>query len=56
VLRAETWQELDDPNLIDALESLGKHDRQELRRRLRGLVMHLLHCRDQREGRQHGQS
>lgn len=42
LLQAGNWQQLDIPNLVEEIESLGKQQRQELRNRL-GLVLgHLL--------------
>lgn len=41
-LRAGQWSELDIPNLIDELESMGKRDRREIESRLTVLLMHLL--------------
>jgi len=42
LLRHEKWQQLDLPNLIEEIESLGKQQRQELRNRLGVLIGHLL--------------
>ncbi|MEX0270874.1 DUF29 domain-containing protein [Leptolyngbyaceae cyanobacterium UHCC 1019] len=42
LLRNQQWSQLDLPNLIEELESLGKQQRQELRNRLGVLVGHLL--------------
>lgn len=42
LLRDRQWHELDLPNLIEEIESLGKQQRQELRNRLSVLIGHLL--------------
>jgi len=42
LLRDRQWHELDLPNLIEEIESLGKQQRQELRNRLSILIGHLL--------------
>jgi hypothetical protein len=42
LLRDHKWHELDLPNLIEEIESLGKQQRQELRNRLSVLIGHLL--------------
>ena len=42
LLRAQQWEQIDLPNLIEELESLGKQQCQELRNRLSVLVGHLL--------------
>ncbi|MFB8789772.1 MAG: DUF29 domain-containing protein [Potamolinea sp.] len=42
LLRKHQWSELDLLNLIEEIESLGKHQRQELRNRLSVLIGHLL--------------
>ncbi|AFZ30469.1 protein of unknown function DUF29 [Gloeocapsa sp. PCC 7428] len=42
LLRDCKWHELDLPNLIEEIESLGKQQRQELRNRLSILIGHLL--------------
>lgn len=42
LLRQSQWHQLDLPNLIEEIESLGKKQRQELRNRLSVLVGHLL--------------
>jgi len=42
LLRHGKWQQLDLPNLIEEIESLGKQQRQELRNRLGVLIGHLL--------------
>lgn len=42
LLRHQAWSQLDLPNLIEEIESLGKQQRQELRNRLSVLIGHLL--------------
>ncbi|MBW4481653.1 MAG: DUF29 domain-containing protein [Tildeniella torsiva UHER 1998/13D] len=42
LLRARQWHDIDLPNLIEEIESLGKQQRQELRSRLSVLLGHLL--------------
>jgi len=42
LLRQHHWGQLDLPNLIEEIESLGKQQRQELRNRLSILIGHLL--------------
>ncbi len=42
LLRQGAWGDLDVPNLIEELESLGRQERQELRNRLGVLLGHLL--------------
>jgi len=42
LLRSNQWSQLDLPNLIEEIESLGKQERQELRNRLSVLLGHLL--------------
>ncbi len=42
LLRHQAWSQLDLPNLIEEIESLGKQQRQELRNRLSILIGHLL--------------
>jgi hypothetical protein len=42
LLRRQEWSQVDLPNLIEEIESLGKQQRQELRNRLSILVGHLL--------------
>jgi hypothetical protein len=42
LLREQQWNQLDLPNLIEEIESLGKQQRQELRNRLSVLIGHLL--------------
>lgn len=41
-LRDGSWNNLDVPNLIEEIESLGKQERQKLRNRLAILLAHLL--------------
>jgi hypothetical protein len=42
LLRTHQWGQIDLPNLIEEIESLGKQQRQELRNRLSVLIGHLL--------------
>ena len=42
LLRSKQWSQIDLPNLIEEIESLGKQQRQELRNRLSVLIGHLL--------------
>lgn len=42
LLRHQQWNQIDWPNLIEEIESLGQQQRQELRSRLSGLIGHLL--------------
>jgi hypothetical protein len=42
LLHSQQWGELDLPNLIEEIESLGRQQRQELRNRLSVLIGHLL--------------
>lgn len=42
LLRNQQWKQLDLPNLIEEIESLGRKERQELRNRLSVLIGHLL--------------
>ncbi|MBV8883159.1 MAG: DUF29 domain-containing protein, partial [Chroococcidiopsidaceae cyanobacterium CP_BM_RX_35] len=42
LLRNQQWSQVDLPNLIEEIESLGKQQRQELRSRLSILIGHLL--------------
>jgi hypothetical protein len=42
LLRSQQFSQIDWPNLVEEIESLGKHQRQELRNRLSVLVSHLL--------------
>jgi Domain of unknown function DUF29 len=42
LLRTKQWSQIDLPNLIEEIESLGKQQRQELRNRLSVLIGHLL--------------
>ena len=39
LLRSKHWSQIDLPNLIEEIESLGKQQRQELRNRLSVLIM-----------------
>jgi len=41
-LQKGDWNNLDIPNLVEEIESLGKQDRRELKNRLRVLIGHLL--------------
>jgi hypothetical protein len=41
-LKHQQWSQLDLPNLIEEIESLGKQQRAELRNRLKVLIGHLL--------------
>lgn len=51
LLRNQQWSQIDLPNLIEEIESLGKQQRQELRSRLSVLVGHLLKWEHQSQGR-----
>ena len=51
LLRHQDWSQLDLPNLIEEIESLGKQQRQELRNRLSILIGHLLKWHYQPQGR-----
>lgn len=42
LLRNQQWSQIDLPNLIEEIESLGRQQRQELRNRLSVLIGHLL--------------
>jgi hypothetical protein len=42
LLSSQQWSQIDLPNLIEEIESLGKQQRQELRSRLSLLIGHLL--------------
>lgn len=42
LLHNQQWSQLDLPNIIEEIESLGKQQRQELRNRLSVLIGHLL--------------
>ncbi|PSB07653.1 DUF29 domain-containing protein [filamentous cyanobacterium CCP1] len=42
LLRNQQWSQIDLPNLVEEIESLGKQQRQELRNRLSVLLGHLL--------------
>lgn len=50
-LRNQQWNQLDLPNLIEEIESLGKQQRAELRNRLKVLIGHLLKWEYQTERR-----
>lgn len=51
LLNAHHWDQLDTPNLIEEIESLGRKERQELRNRLAVLLGHLLKWQFQSEKR-----
>jgi hypothetical protein len=51
LLRHRHWNQLDLPNLIEEIESLGKQQRAELRNRLKVLIGHLLKWEYQPEQR-----
>ncbi|MBF2049766.1 MAG: DUF29 domain-containing protein [Leptolyngbya sp. IPPAS B-1204] len=51
LLQAGAWEQLDIPNLVEEIESLGKQQRQELRNRLGVLLGHLLKWQFQAEAR-----
>jgi hypothetical protein len=51
LLQAGVWDQLDIPNLVEEIESLGKQQRQELRNRLGVLLGHLLKWEFQPERR-----
>ena len=51
LLRHQQWSQLDLPNLIEEIESLGKQQRAELRNRLKVLIGHLLKWEYQTERR-----
>jgi len=51
LLRHQQWSQLDLPNLIEEIESLGKQQRAELRNRLKVLMGHLLKWEYQAERR-----
>jgi hypothetical protein len=51
LLQSHQWSQLDLPNLIEEIESLGKQQRQELRSRLSVLLGHLLKWEYQPERR-----
>jgi hypothetical protein len=42
LLKTKQWQQLDNLNLIEEIEALGRKERQELRNRLGILLGHLL--------------
>jgi hypothetical protein len=51
LLRDKQWSQIDLPNLIEEIASLGKQQRQELRNRLAVLIGHLLKWEYQPEAR-----
>ncbi|MEH2191466.1 MAG: DUF29 domain-containing protein [Nostoc sp.] len=51
LLRHQQWNQLDLPNLIEEIESLGRKERQELRNRLSILIGHLFKWEYQPEQR-----
>ena len=51
LLKHQQWNQLDLPNLIEEIESLGKQQRAELRNRLNVLIGHLLKWEYQAERR-----
>jgi hypothetical protein len=51
LLKNQEWSQLDLPNLIEEIESLGKQQRAELRNRLKVLIGHLLKWEYQPEQR-----
>ncbi len=51
LLKHQQWSQLDLPNLIEEIESLGKQQRAELRNRLKVLIGHLLKWQYQPERR-----
>lgn len=51
LLQLQRWAELDIPNLVEEIESLGRQQRQELRNRLGILLGHLLKWQFQTERR-----
>jgi len=53
LLKHQQWNQLDLPNLIEEIESLGKQQRAELRNSLRILIGHLLKWEYQTEKRSH---
>ena len=54
LLHEQQWSQLDLPNLIEEIASLGKQQRQELRNRLSLLIGHLLKWQYQPERRSRG--
>lgn len=50
-LKAQRWEALDLPNLIEEIEALARHDKRALRRHLKILLMHLLKWQFQPEKR-----
>jgi Domain of unknown function DUF29 len=53
LLRTKQWSQIDLPNLIEEIESLGQQQRQELRNRLSVLIGHLLRWEYQPQHRSH---
>lgn len=53
LLHNQQWDQIDLPNLIEEIESLGRQERQELRNRLAMLLCHLLkwHFQPQKRSR-----
>lgn len=51
LIRQGQWADLDVPNLVEEIESLGRQQRSELRNRLSVLLMHLLKWEYQPEKR-----
>lgn len=51
LLHNQQWEQIDLPNIIEEIESLGKQQRQELRNRLSVLIGHLLKWQDQPQHR-----
>lgn len=51
LLHNQQWDQIDLPNLIEEIDSLGKQQRQELRNRLSILIGHLLKWEYQPQGR-----
>ncbi len=51
LLKNQQWEQLDTPNLIEEIETLGRKERQELRNRLGVLLGHLLKWQFQPEKR-----
>jgi Domain of unknown function DUF29 len=54
LLKMQQWQQLDTPNLIEEIETLGRKERQALRNRLGVLLGHLLKWQFQPEKRNNG--
>ncbi|MGG6286917.1 DUF29 domain-containing protein [Leptolyngbya sp. AN03gr2] len=51
LLKNQQWSQLDVPNIIEEIESLGKQQRQELRNRMSVLIGHLLKWQYQPQNR-----